>query len=241
MAAHASPSSAAVSPAIAAATTRAITNQLKALQTDPVEGVYVETNGDNLYEWNIWIEGSAGTPYAGGIFKLSMVFPPDFPMRPPSLRFIDNFWHPNVYADGKVCISILHPPGEDEMSGERASERWLPTQTVTSVMLSVLSLLADPNTSSPANVDASVEWMRKRDSFDARVKALAAKSRSRVPPNVVIPHPDSNPREHAAQVEKIKSASRGGDEDFLVYSDPDEDDSEDDIYDFDGEEGGDDE
>lgn len=61
-----------------------------------------------------------------------------------------------VYPDGRVCISILHPPGEDEMSGEDASERWLPTQSVSSVLLSVLSLLADPNTSSPANVDASV-------------------------------------------------------------------------------------
>jgi hypothetical protein len=61
-----------------------------------------------------------------------------------------------VYKDGKVCISILHPPGEDEMSGEFASERWLPTQSVSSVLLSVISMLSDPNPSSPANVDASV-------------------------------------------------------------------------------------
>jgi len=61
-----------------------------------------------------------------------------------------------VYDDGKVCISILHPPGEDEMSGELPEERWLPTQSVSTILLSVISLLSDPNFSSPANVDASV-------------------------------------------------------------------------------------
>ena len=69
-------------------------------------------------------------------------------------RTISN--HPSVYPDGKVCISILHPPGEDAMSGELPEERWLPTQTVGTVLLSVISMLNDPNTSSPANVDASV-------------------------------------------------------------------------------------
>lgn len=55
-----------------------------------------------------------------------------------------------------MCISILHPPGVDEMSGELPEERWLPTQTVTTILLSIISLLSAPNTSSPANVDASV-------------------------------------------------------------------------------------
>jgi ubiquitin-conjugating enzyme E2 R len=55
-----------------------------------------------------------------------------------------------------VCISILHAPGEDALSGELPEERWLPTQTVASVMLSVVSMLSDPNISSPANLDASV-------------------------------------------------------------------------------------
>jgi ubiquitin-protein ligase len=104
-----------------------------------------------------------------GIFEMLMTFPNDYPMSPPTLKFVSEFWHPNgsllrlliahapaVYTDGRVCISILHPPGRDEMSGERPEERWLPTQGVTSVVLSVMSMFADPNFSSPANVDASV-------------------------------------------------------------------------------------
>ena len=54
-------------------------------------------------------------------------------------------WHPNVYDDGRVCISILHPPGDDEFGYEQSSERWLPVHTVTTIMLSVISMMADPN------------------------------------------------------------------------------------------------
>lgn len=68
------------------------------------------------------------------------------------------FWHPNVYKkDGQVCISILHSPGNDPTSGEKPEERWSPAQTVSTIMLSFLSLLSDPNFSSPANVDANVD------------------------------------------------------------------------------------
>ena len=55
-----------------------------------------------------------------------------------------------------MCISILHDPGDDQWGYEKASERWLPVHTVTSIILSVISMLADPNDESPANVDAAV-------------------------------------------------------------------------------------
>lgn len=61
-----------------------------------------------------------------------------------------------VYKNGKVCISILHPPGDDPNEYETASERWSPVHTVESILHSVISLLATPNEDSPANVDAAV-------------------------------------------------------------------------------------
>ena len=65
-----------------------------------------------------------------------------------------------MYKNGDVCISILHDPGDDKYGYESASERWLPVHTVATIALSVISMLADPNDSSPANVDAAV---RKRN------------------------------------------------------------------------------
>ncbi|RXG60940.1 Ubiquitin-conjugating enzyme E2 R2, partial [Armadillidium vulgare] len=93
-----------------------------------------------------------------------MKFPPDYPYSPPSVRFLTKVWHPNVYENGDLCISILHPPVDDPHSGELPCERWNPTQSVRTVLLSVISLLNEPNTYSPANVDASVMYRRFRDS-----------------------------------------------------------------------------
>lgn len=61
-----------------------------------------------------------------------------------------------VDKNGDVCISILHEPGEDKYGYEKPEERWLPIHTVETIMISVISMLADPNGDSPANVDAAV-------------------------------------------------------------------------------------
>lgn len=70
-------------------------------------------------------------------------------------------WHDSnptssVAKNGDVCISILHEPGEDKFGYEKPEERWLPIHTVETIMISVISMLADPNSDSPANVDAAV-------------------------------------------------------------------------------------
>lgn len=66
---------------------------------------------------------------------------------------------PPVDKNGDVCISILHEPGEDKYGYEKPEERWLPIHTVETIMISVISMLADPNGDSPANVDAAVSLL----------------------------------------------------------------------------------
>lgn len=61
-----------------------------------------------------------------------------------------------VDQEGNVCISILHDPGDDRWGYEKPEERWLPVHTVETILISVISMLADPNYESPANVDAAV-------------------------------------------------------------------------------------
>jgi hypothetical protein len=68
-----------------------------------------------------------------------------------------------VYPNGVVCISILHPPGEDQLNQqETADERWRPILGVESILVSVISMLSDPNDDSPANIDAAVGWLDAR-------------------------------------------------------------------------------
>ncbi|KAI4827644.1 hypothetical protein KUCAC02_031027 [Chaenocephalus aceratus] len=103
---------------------------------------------------------SGGLPHHSGSHQV----PLDYPYSPPTFRFLTKMWHPNIYENGDVCISILHPPVDDPQSGELPSERWNPTQNVRTILLSVISLLNEPNTFSPANVDASVMFRKWRDS-----------------------------------------------------------------------------
>eukprot|EP00026_Physarum_polycephalum_P009290 Phypoly_transcript_09408.p1 GENE.Phypoly_transcript_09408~~Phypoly_transcript_09408.p1 ORF type:complete len:397 (+),score=135.30 Phypoly_transcript_09408:186-1376(+) len=230
-------------------TTKLLANQLQSILADPVEGFTVElADESSLYEWRVYIEGPKETCYEGGVFQLSLSFPKDYPMNPPVLKFISDFWHPNVYLDGKVCMSILHPPGDDAMSGELARERWLPTQSVTTIVLSLLSLLNDPNCSSPANVDASVEWRKNRQAYIQKCKKLVERANREKPPHVVIPHPDTDENQHRKIVQKWKELNTGMDaaefyeddggenEDSESESDSDsENEDEDDLVESDGE------
>ncbi|KAI0270641.1 ubiquitin-conjugating enzyme/RWD-like protein [Gloeopeniophorella convolvens] len=107
----------------------------------------------DFFTWEALICGPKDTPFEGGVFAAKLTFPPDYPLSPFKMKFEPPLFHPNVYADGNVCISILHTPGEDPLMYEQASERWSPVQSVEKVLLSVISMLAEPNLESGANID----------------------------------------------------------------------------------------
>lgn len=81
-----------------------------------------------------------------------------------------------VFADGRVCISILHAPGDDPMGYELSAERWSPVQSVEKILLSVVSMLAEPNDESGANVDAAIMWRDKREQFNKIAKSIVRKT-----------------------------------------------------------------
>jgi ubiquitin-conjugating enzyme E2 G1 len=117
--------------------------------------------------------GPADTLYEGGFFKAQLDFPSTFPNMPPEMTFKCDMWHPNVYEDGKVCISILHPPGEDVFNQqESAEERWRPVLGVEQIIVSVLSILSSPNADSPANIDAGVQFRDDKAGFKKRVREV---------------------------------------------------------------------
>jgi ubiquitin-conjugating enzyme E2 R len=131
-------------------------------------------------------------------------------------RFHRPLYHPNIYTDGKLCISILHSPGEDEMSGELASERWSPAQRVESVLISILSLLDDAEVSSPANVDASVLLRKDFEAYKERVRKCVEDSKADIPEGFEMPTHESTIRSAPKQV-------KDDDSDFWAESDVDDD------------------
>lgn len=143
---------------------------------------------DNVYHWSVaLVVLNPDSLYYGGYFKATMKFPKNYPYEPPDFRFERPLWHPNIYPDGRLCISILHQPGEDAMSGELASERWSPIQRVESVLISVLSLLDDAEVSSPANIDAGVMLRKDPKAYQERVRQDREKSKEDIPADFVMP------------------------------------------------------
>jgi ubiquitin-protein ligase len=124
------------------------------------------------------VESLANHPIPGGFFRAQLTFPPEYPHLPPKLRFIPppQIFHPNVYPNGEVCISILHPPEEDKYGYESAAERWSPVQTPESILLSVISMLSSPNDESPANVDAAKLWREDEKEFKRRCRRIVRES-----------------------------------------------------------------
>uniref|UniRef100_A0A8C7A1W4 Ubiquitin conjugating enzyme E2 R2 n=1 Tax=Neovison vison TaxID=452646 RepID=A0A8C7A1W4_NEOVI len=146
---------------------KALMLELKSLQEEPVEGFRITlVDESDLYNWEVAIFGPPNTLYEGGYFKAHIKFPIDYPYSPPTFRFLTKMWHPNIYERlGLPCLDYCFPPFSC-LSVILPSELTLfpPTPISRTILLSVISLLNEPNTFSPANVDASVMFRKWRDS-----------------------------------------------------------------------------
>lgn len=109
------------------------------------------------------IFGPDDTPWEGGTFKLLMEFTEEYPNKPPAVKFITKMFHPNIYADGKICLDILQ-------------NQWSPIYDIAGILTSIQSLLSDPNPASPANAEASQLYDKDRREYNRRVKEVVENS-----------------------------------------------------------------
>ena len=115
---------------------RRIEKELKDLRNDPPSNCSAGPEGDDNFRWEGMIMGPADSPYQGGIFKLKIQFPIDYPFQPPHMQFLTKIYHPNINAAGLICLDIL-------------KKQWSPALTISKVLLSITSLLTDPNPDDP--------------------------------------------------------------------------------------------
>jgi len=164
---------------MASAAFKRLMQEYKELTVNPPEGITAgPIDEDNFFEWEALIMGPTSTDYEGGLFTATLSFPYDYPLNPPKMKFVCDIWHPNVYPNGEVCISILHEPGDDPNQYESSVERWSPVQSVEKILLSVVSMLAEPNVDSPANIDAGKMWRENRKQFRDKAQQCVRKSLS---------------------------------------------------------------
>eukprot|EP00657_Telonema_sp_P-1_P010738 TRINITY_DN5313_c0_g1_i1.p1 TRINITY_DN5313_c0_g1~~TRINITY_DN5313_c0_g1_i1.p1 ORF type:complete len:158 (-),score=27.86 TRINITY_DN5313_c0_g1_i1:271-744(-) len=137
---------------------------LRELNNDCPDGCSASpVNEDNPFIWAATIFGPSETPWEGGVYALRMFFPEDYPSKPPKIRFTCDMWHPNVYSDGVLCLDIIQ-------------DQWKPVYTVANILLSIQSLLTDPNGQSPANPEAAQMYEVDRKQYNKRVRRCASKS-----------------------------------------------------------------
>lgn len=161
-------------------------SEYKGLQKE--KWLNIELDEGALFKWTIGLMVvNSESAFDGGYFKTEMTFTSNYPYDPPTFKFLRPIYHPNIYPDGKVCISILHAPGEDEQSGEMACERWSSIQCVESVLRSILLLLDSPEIGSPANVDAGILYRDNRSAYNIKAKAAVEESKEDIPEGFKMP------------------------------------------------------
>ncbi|XP_069123776.1 ubiquitin-conjugating enzyme E2 D1-like [Argopecten irradians] len=136
---------------------RRLKKELKAMQTDPPEGITAEPVDDDLYHWEATIKGPADTVYEGGIFKLDIRFPVDYPFKPLKIQFKTKIYHINVNHNGNICVDILQ-------------DAWSSVITAAKVLLSVSSLLSDPNPNHPLMPDLAQLYVSNRVQYDTNAR-----------------------------------------------------------------------
>ena len=145
------------------------------LQGDPPIGVSASPLPENVLQWSAVIFGPEKSIWEGGVFKLKLKFTEDYPNQAPEVRFVTQMYHPNIYADGAICLDILQ-------------NNWSPIYDVAAILTSIQSLLPDPNPNSPANKEAAALFTDDKDEYVERGRARTrARTRARARAHVSRP------------------------------------------------------
>jgi len=145
-----------------ASAVKRIQKELKDLEKDPPTNCSAGPSGSDLFHWTATIMGPEGSPYQGGLFFLSVHFPADYPFKPPKVSFTTKVFHPNINRNGAICLDIL-------------KDQWSPALTISRVLLSISSLLTDPNADDPLDAEAAQAYKTDRAKFDAIAREWTAK------------------------------------------------------------------
>ena len=130
-----------------------ISKELDNLTKDPPANCSAGPVGDDIFHWQATLMGPGESPFEGGVFFLDINFPTDYPYKPPRVTFSTKIYHPNINSSGGICLDIL-------------KDNWSPALTVSKVLLSICSLLDEPNPDDPLVMDIAEKYLKNRPLYD---------------------------------------------------------------------------
>ena len=113
--------------------------------------------GEDIYTWQATILGPESSPYENGVFFLRIDFPKDYPFKPPKVIFTTPIYHCNINSSGGICLDIL-------------KDKWSPALTISKVLLSICSLMDDPNPKDPLMPEIADLLLKNRSVHDANAR-----------------------------------------------------------------------
>ncbi len=144
-------------------TIKRLTKELKDMLQDPPSNISAgQVSEDDLFKWKGTIFGPQGSPYQGGVFKLSIVFPANYPFKAPQITFVTPIYHPNISRTGSICLDIL-------------GSEWSPALSISRVLLSISSLLTEPNPDDPMRSDVANLYVKDREKYNEEARKLTQK------------------------------------------------------------------
>ncbi|KAJ8553041.1 hypothetical protein K7X08_020434 [Anisodus acutangulus] len=132
------------------------------VRKDPPTSCSAGPVAEDMFHWQATIMGPTDSPYAGGVFLVSIHFPPDYPFKPPKVAFRTKVFHPNINSNGSICLDIL-------------KEQWSPALTISKVLLSICSLLTDPNPDDPLVPEIAHMYKTDRAKYETTARSWTQK------------------------------------------------------------------
>lgn len=137
----------------ASALPKRILKETERLVADSPPGISAVPHEDNLRYFDVIIVGPGDSPFEGGVFKLELFLPEEYPMGAPKVRFLTKIYHPNIDKLGRICLDIL-------------KDKWSPALQIRTVLLSIQALLSAPNPDDPLNNECATHY--KENEKDAQ-------------------------------------------------------------------------